>query len=172
MPKTRDAERPWERQPGETEKAYEAFVAYRDLGAQRSVSAVSEKLSKSRQLISRWKAAYSWDERVLEYDNELQREAKRTASAELRKMNARQVKIAMQLQEAALQALARQNPSDMAPKDIIAYIKAATAIERAGREAEVEVTSAEVQKTAAEGTSTLADAINEAWRKRKEQNEP
>lgn len=50
MPKTRDAERPWERQPGETEKAYEAFVAYRDLGAQRSVSAVSEKLSKSRQL--------------------------------------------------------------------------------------------------------------------------
>ena len=115
---------------------------------------------------------YSWDERVLEYDNELQREAKRTASAELRKMNARQVKIAMQLQEAALQVLARQNPSDMAPKDIIAYIKAATAIERAGREAEVEVTSAEVQKTAAEGPSTLADAINEAWRKRKEQNEP
>ena len=87
-------------------------------------------------------------------------------------MNARQVKIAMQLQEAALQALARQNPSDMAPKDIIAYLKAATAIERAGREAEVEVTSAEVQKTAAEGPSTLADAINEAWRKRKEQNEP
>lgn len=116
MPKTRDAERPWERQPGETEKAYEAFVAYRDLGAQRSVSAVSEKLSKSRQLISRWKAAYSWDERVLEYDNELQREAKRTASAELRKMNARQVKIAMQLQEARAQGARPAEPERYGPE--------------------------------------------------------
>ena len=172
MPKTNSADKPWERQKGESEKAYEAFITYRDLGAKRGVSAVSEELTKSRQLISRWKSTWNWDERCREWDNQLQREAKQKAVDELGKMTKRQIKIAMQLQNAALEALAKTKPEDMAPKDILAFIKSATAIERDNRRAELEAASAEVQKTSAEGPSTLADAFNEAWRRRKEQNEP
>lgn len=170
MPKTNSADALWERRKGESEKAYEAFTCYRDMGAKRSVSAVSEKLIKSRQLISRWKSTYEWDERCREWDNQLQREAKKKAADKLSKIAQRQIKIAMRLQNAALQALADTKPGDISPKDIVAFIKTVTAIERENRIAELEDADAEVQKTSVKGPSTLADVITEAWRRRKEQD--
>ena len=41
MPKWTD--KPWERQKGESDKAYEAFVTYRDMGTDRSIRAVAQK---------------------------------------------------------------------------------------------------------------------------------
>ena len=54
MPEWTD-NKPWERQKGESEKAFEAFAAYRDLGEKRTISAVVKKLQKSRSLFDRWK---------------------------------------------------------------------------------------------------------------------
>ena len=51
MPKWTD--KPWERQKGESEKAYEAFAAYRDMGPERSITKVSQSLNKTRTLIGR-----------------------------------------------------------------------------------------------------------------------
>lgn len=53
---------------GESQKAYEAFVTYRDMGVQRSLAKVAEKLGKSSQIISRWSAKHAWGERVAEWD--------------------------------------------------------------------------------------------------------
>ena len=168
MPKASSAEKPWERQNGESEKAFEAFTTYRDMGEKRTLIAVAERLQKSYTLVRRWKDRWEWERRCLEYDNELQRAAKKAATDELRAMNKRQIKIALQLQELALQAMASTDPKDIDPKNIVAFIKAATELERNNREAEASAVSAEVQKTAAEGPSTLADAITEAWRRRKD----
>lgn len=44
----------WERQPGESAQAYEAFAIYRDMGSNRSLRVVAEQLSKSDTLIKRW----------------------------------------------------------------------------------------------------------------------
>ena len=74
MPKWTD--KPWERQKGESEKAYEAFVAYRDMGEKRTLIAVAEKLGKSDTLIRRWKDRWEWKERVRAYDNGLEKEAR------------------------------------------------------------------------------------------------
>jgi len=41
----------WERQPGESAQAYEAFAIYRDMGSNRSLRVVAEQLSKSDTLI-------------------------------------------------------------------------------------------------------------------------
>ena len=41
----------WERQKGESAQAYEAFVLYRDLGAERSHVKVAQQLGKSLSLI-------------------------------------------------------------------------------------------------------------------------
>ena len=170
MPKGTDS--PWERQEGEGEKAYEAFLAYRDMGANRSVRAVGQKLGKSSTQIGKWSSRWKWVERCRAWDNQLQKEAKKTAASELRKMYQRHTKIAMQLQNVAIMSLAETKPSDIEPKDLVAFIKVATAIERESRIAELETASAEVAARGAEEPASLADAINEAWRRRQENSEP
>ena len=122
-------EKPWERQKGETEQAFEAFVIYRDLGLKRSNHEVCQRLSKSRQLISRWKSRYEWDERVRAYDNEMERQAHAEAVKNLKDMTKRHTKIAVQMQKEALGALEEH----MTPRDIKEYIKIATELERLNR---------------------------------------
>lgn len=85
MAKVSAEPQPWERQPGETEPAWEAFVAFRDLGPGRTVSAVARELSKSRQLINGWCQRWRWRERAAEWDAEQTRQAaKATADRQQR----------------------------------------------------------------------------------------
>jgi hypothetical protein len=70
--------RAWERQPGETSRAYEAFSTYRDLGPARSLAKVGQLLGKSTGLMERWSAVHSWVDRVAALearDEMLRREA-------------------------------------------------------------------------------------------------
>lgn len=129
----RQTEQPWERQPGESEQAFEAFKIYRDLGVKRSNAEVCKQLSKSRQLISRWKSKYEWDERVRAYDNDLEKQQHAEAVKNLKDMTGRHIKIAMSLQRKALEALDKLKVEDMTPKDIKEYIKMATELERLNR---------------------------------------
>ena len=126
-------EKPWERQAGESEKAFEAFIVYRDLGQDRTITAVGKQLAKSRNLIDRWKEKYNWSERVRMYDNELEKQAMAKAVKERRAMTERHIKIAMQMQKKALEALQALNKKDMSPRDIKDYIKLATELERLNR---------------------------------------
>lgn len=67
----------YDRQAGESDKAFEAFAVYRDMGAARSVDAVSQKLSKSRSLIARWSSDFNWVERVSAYDDFVDTQARK-----------------------------------------------------------------------------------------------
>ena len=129
----RQTEQPWERQPGESEQAFEAFKIYRDLGVRRSNAEACKQLSKSRQLISRWKSKYEWDDRVRAYDNDLEKQQHAEAVKNLKDMTGRHIKIAMSLQRKALEALDKLKVEDMTPKDIKEYIKMATELERLNR---------------------------------------
>lgn len=60
---------PWDRQPGETSKAYEAFSIYRDMGADRTVRATAEHLTKSEQLIKGWSGKNNWVARAAAWDS-------------------------------------------------------------------------------------------------------
>lgn len=60
---------PWDRQPGETSKAYEAFSIYRDMGAERTVRLVAEALNKSGTLIAGWSGKHNWVDRAAAYDS-------------------------------------------------------------------------------------------------------
>jgi len=59
----------WERKPDESHKAYEAFSIYRDMGINRNVRAVAQKLNKSLTIIGRWSSRYNWVERAGAYDD-------------------------------------------------------------------------------------------------------
>ena len=123
----------WERRKGESEQAYETFSIYRDLGLQRSNAKVCERLSKSRQLISRWKTQHDWDERARAYDNDLAKKAHAEAVRDLKDMTGRHIRMAVQLQAKALEALKELKPAEMTPKDIKEFIKMATELERLNR---------------------------------------
>lgn len=60
---------PWDRQPGETSKAYEAFSIYRDMGANRTVRGTAEALTKSEQLIKGWSGKNNWVARAAAFDS-------------------------------------------------------------------------------------------------------
>lgn len=149
MPKGK--EELWERQAGESMQAFEAFKVYRDLGIKRSNQEVCRRLSKSRQLITRWKAAWKWDERVRAYDHSLEKEAHAEAVKNLKDMTSRHIRISVQLQNKALEALQKMDVEDMSPRDIREYIKLATDLERLNRStAAMESDSETVESTSVE----------------------
>lgn len=165
-------EQPWERQKGESAQAFEAFFLYLEMGASRSLRAVSQELGKSKTLIDRWSRTYKWVERCRAWDNHLQYEAKKAAITEVRNMTKRHVTMAKQIQNAAMRALKELGSDMVNPKNFAAIVKLATELERQNLEAQVTAASEEISSTQDDGPSTLADAINEAWRRRSEENEP
>lgn len=60
---------PWERQEGESSKAYEAFCVYRDMGADRTQQAVADQLTKSRTIVGKWAAEWKWVSRTEAWDS-------------------------------------------------------------------------------------------------------
>lgn len=64
-----DEIRPWERQPGETSKAYAAFSVYRDLGGERTLEKAAKELGKSTGTIDRWAAQWGWKARTEAWDS-------------------------------------------------------------------------------------------------------
>lgn len=60
---------PWDRQPGETSKAYAAFCEYRDQGTGRNYRTVAEVLGKSGTLIAGWSAKHGWVARAAAWDS-------------------------------------------------------------------------------------------------------
>ncbi len=154
----------WERQPKESSQAYEAFAAYRDMGADRSLRAVTQKLSKSYTLISRWSRERNWVERARAWDNDLTRQAKEDAAKKLKDMNTRHIGMALQLQNKALEALKKIDISEFQPREILAFIKEAAAMERQNR---LEDAGLDSEGRDANGSKSLADSIVEAYSLRK-----
>jgi hypothetical protein len=60
---------PWDRQPGETSKAYEAFVTYRDMGPGRTTAKVAQALGKSTTVIHKWSSLHHWVSRSAAWDS-------------------------------------------------------------------------------------------------------
>lgn len=65
---------PWERLPGESSPAFEAFRAYRDQPAgARSIRRVGRELDKSSSLVGRWSSDWHWQRRIVAFDDEQDR---------------------------------------------------------------------------------------------------
>lgn len=152
--------KPWERQPGESEKAFEAFARYRDMGESRTFTAVAGKLQKSGSLIRRWKDKFDWEQRVSAYDNDLERQAHREKQKLVADTRKRQLQIAMQLEKKALEALNMIQPEDMTARDIKEMLRLATDIERKT------LIEAEQNTETEQARTSLADSIISAYEKR------
>ena len=150
---------PWERQPGETEKAYEAFLIYKNLGPGRTVTEVAKKLSKSRQLMARWCSHYGWTDRAAAYDRENERKEQIATQQARKKMIERHIKIGTSLQGKALQALETIKPGEMKPQDIERFLQFGTKLESENREKQETKQAGQGQSAAA----MLAAVLEKAW---------
>lgn len=156
MPKRNDTQ-PWERQEGESVKAFEAFTVYLEMGDERSLRAVGQRLGKSRALMERWSRTYQWVERVASYDADVQRKAHAKAVDKRRKMVDRHINIALKMQEKALKALEQMDPADIDPKNLIAMLREATKLEQEMRTVAVDERRAAVAD--AEDTGEADDVL-------------
>lgn len=136
MPKNR-TDLPWERQKGESAQAFAAFLAYLQMGADRSLSAVGQRLGKSKALMERWSSANGWVERCRAWDNYLQQEAKKAAAAAVRNMNRRHAQMAAAIQGTAMQALQERGADMVNPNNFAAIVKLAAELERQSLTAEL-----------------------------------
>lgn len=134
MPKHSNS-KPWERQKGESAQAFEAFSIYLEMGTERSLRAVTQKLLKSYTLIGRWSRTHNWVERAAAYDAELHRQAYAATVKRARKMAERHIRTALQMQKKALLALAELDPADLSPRDMLAMLRDALKLEREARSA-------------------------------------
>ena len=126
----------WERQPAESDTAYNAFQTYLKMTG-RTFSKVAEQLQKSTTLIRRWAKKYSWRDRADAYDNEINRKAMAEASEEYAAMIVRQLQIGRLLQGKAANAIQHMELNNLPPKflpALIEMIKAGVKIERSARD--------------------------------------
>lgn len=132
-----DGGAPWDQMPHESGKAYEAFLVYRDMGIARSVRAAARQMGKVRSQIDRWSARYDWVNRAKAWDSHLAaaRDEAWTMAVvapadAVAAMNARHAMMARELQAKAFDALRNILPTELTPKDVLAYLMEATRLER------------------------------------------
>lgn len=120
----------WERQHNESAQAFEAFSIYRDMGADRSLVAVGQKLGKSKALMERWSSRNHWQERVLAYDNFVDREKFMSVVGTAKEMQKRQIMTAVLMQKKASEAISKIDAADLTPADIARLMKEGAKIEQ------------------------------------------
>lgn len=141
---------PWERQEGESAQAFQGFAAYRDMGAERSLAKVAQKLGKSKALMERWSVRWQWVMRADLWDDEMDRLSRRELEKGITGMRRNHVNIAKAMLVKALQALQRIPVDEMTPKDVSTMVDVAAKLERISRGEATERT---------EGKQTIAGGI-------------
>lgn len=138
MPEKKHTEPAWNRQEGESAQAFEAFLAYLEMGPERSITKVVQKLNKSRAIIGRWSAVYHWPDRCRAWDNHIRQEAQKAAVQAVREMNRRHAQMALSIQTAAMTALKELGSNMINPKNFASVVKLAADLERQSLAAQLE----------------------------------
>ena len=105
MARVKDTILPWERQPKEPEKAYEAFLIYKNAGPGRTQIETARKLQKSYRLITNWAKTWNWKNRVALFDRDVEQKATAAAEKEQKDMIARHIKYSLMVQGKAIKGL-------------------------------------------------------------------
>lgn len=124
---------PWERQKGETSRAYEAFGIYRDQGPDRSITKTAQQLHKNRTTIGEWSAKYEWVKRAAAWDAEQDRIARQNQIDEIKKMRKRHTDLATAMLVKAAKALQRIPEDEVKASDVSRLVETASKLERISR---------------------------------------
>ena len=121
--------KPWERQPGETAKAYAAFLLYRDLPAiDRSiVAAVAQQRQNGGKAPVRnwetWASRYNWRNRAAEHDSDLASRRRERMAKELERAQDNAVVLTRAFNFKIAERIKGMDPEDLAAGQIPAALK-------------------------------------------------
>lgn len=148
---------PWEKQKGESQKAFHAFSLYRDLRSTRSLTNVQRTLHETRtagpSMVATWSRKWKWVERADAFDREEDRQQS-AAQAQARADAARMRSIAGQLALGGAISRLRGDPNARDANGQPAPI------------AKIDLNEADVADVAAlmrEGSKALAAALGEQF---------
>lgn len=122
---------PWDIQPGETAKAYEAFAVYRDAGASRSLADTGRKLGKNLTTLGEWSSKNGWVERARAWDEHVIALANPRAAEAQAEALARHIQAGKDLQAWGAKVLPASE-ANATPADAIRAVKTGVDIERQG----------------------------------------
>jgi hypothetical protein len=123
----------WDQQPGESAKAFAGFVAYRDLGPNRSLAQAAKVEGKSTTMLERWSVGHDWRQRVRAYDASLDRQARQAFEAERIAMRKRHIAIGLRLQNRALDKLEALTREELSVHQALRLFKIGVRLERQAR---------------------------------------
>ena len=124
---------PWERQPNESERAFEAFTVYRDMGAERSYAKSGKKLGKSKTIIERWGRVYRWAERIEAWTDEQDRLTREALIKGITAMRKNHTDVAYEMLQKARAALQSLPLEEMTMTDVARAVDVASKLERLSR---------------------------------------
>ena len=125
--------KPWERQPGETPKQWEAFALYRDMGAERSIQKVADALGKTKPNLGVWSRENHWVDRVTAWDAEVDRLNRLQQIKDIKKMRKNHATVASAMIVKAAQALNKIPVDDIKASDVSKMVEVASKLERISR---------------------------------------
>lgn len=123
----------FERLKGETPKAWQAFVVYRDMGYKRSIAKAAREIGITPSLAERWSTKYGWVARVQAYDDYIERLKREKQGKGLLEMEERQAREAMLLQQKGLEMLKQLEPDTASWSDAVKLIIEGAKLERLAR---------------------------------------
>lgn len=124
---------PWEKQPEESAKAFEAFAVYRDMGANRSLEKAGRILGKVKVTLEPWSSKFNWKKRAEAWDAEQDRIAREAQLSKIKKMRIQHANLANAMLVKAAKALQKIKTEDMTPNDIARMVDIGSKLERISR---------------------------------------
>ena len=131
----------WDRQPGESSKAYRHFCLYRDAGKERSLrklAAVANTTSNLRQL-QHWSSRWRGVDRCTDYDDYMYDQMRLQCERERLDMHKRHAKMGMLAQTLAVRKLEKvvnkieQDQENLSPTDAARILDIGVKVERQAR---------------------------------------
>lgn len=123
----------WERQPKESARAFEAFALYRDMGADRSLRKVVQKVNKSLTTVGEWSTNNDWVKRAAAWDAEQDRIHRIKQQKDIQNMRKRHAGLATTMLVKAATALQQIPDDEIKASDISRMVEVASKLERISR---------------------------------------
>lgn len=125
-----DLPAPWERQKGESAKAYAAFRAYRDAGATRSLTKAAQELNKARCTLADWSRRWHWVARAEAHDREQDRRHREWMTRARADADRSSLQLARSYKSQLAGRLQALNPAELSTRDMAYWLDVVNRVER------------------------------------------